>query len=111
MKSNYLQSKSEQRKMLLDIAREELRKQEKELCPDCMKNIGYQALAVAFWILHRDFGWGTERLNRLKDHVEDQFNMIENGIPGMATTHYSATAFFSALKKIGVDLEVSQYHD
>lgn len=109
MKSNYIRSKSEMRRISVQIAKEEIAKQEAEFCPKCQTNIEYQAIGTLLWVLHRDFGWGAVRLNRLKDACEAEFYLMETGIPGMSKIEYTANDCVRGLKEIGVDLEASQY--
>lgn len=108
MNSNYIRSKSEMRRISTQIAKEEIAKYEVEVCPKCQTSIGYQAIATMLWVLHRDFGWGTVRLNRLKDACEAEFSLME-GIQGMPKFEYTANDCVRGLKEIGVDMEASQY--
>ena len=42
----------------------------------------FQMLAVAFVVLIKEFGFGTKRLKRLKDLIENEFMLMEKGICG-----------------------------
>ena len=107
MKSNWsIVNRAQQQKLAKETAIAEVKKQMATVCPDCALNLQYQIMATVLWVLHRQFGYGTTRLNRLKDAVEREFVLMEQGILGK---DYKASMLYQSLKEIGVDLEVSQY--
>lgn len=107
MKSNYsIVNRAQQQKLAKKTAIEEVKRQMITICPDCQLNLQYQIFATVLWVLHQQFGYGTARLNRLKDAVEREFDLMEKGILGK---EYKASMLYQSLKAIGVDLEVSQF--
>ena len=112
MRSAYVKSKSDLRKIAVDEAQKELEKFRAENCDRCSTNMGYQCIATVLWVLHRDYGWGTVRLNRLKDSIEDEFRLMEmcmQNLSGFAKTDYTGNDLVKALKELEIDVEKSQY--
>ena len=75
MKANYIGNKSDQRKLALEVAKEEIERQKKTVCVDCEKNIGDQVLAVTLKALHDEFGFGKQRLQQIVQDVENLFSL------------------------------------
>ena len=101
MKANYLKSKSDQRRLATEVAREEIERQKKEVCSRCEDRIGHQVLAVAMKVLHDDFGFGEERLKRFTDSVGNLFYLC-----GADSKRFQAIDCVEWLKsKYGIDLE------
>lgn len=88
------------------IVRQQLDEISDELYAQFAHGIAYQTLATAFWVLHRDFGFGAERLKRLKDGIEDEFNLMEIGVFGK---EYTTAEPVKWCKDHGIDFEESQY--
>lgn len=71
--------------------------------------ITYETFAVVCKILHEDFGFGKERLQKLKDHFEDEAKLIETGMMGK---EYRADQVVEWLKnKFGIDLYESKFKE
>ena len=66
MKSNYIRDGgAESRQRLREVAKEEIRKQKKEFCPQCEEQIQTQVIALLCHTLHVRFGFGAKRLTEL----------------------------------------------
>lgn len=100
MKANYLRSKSETRRMAVEVAREEIERQKREVCSTCEDRIGRQVLAVTLKVLHDEFGFGVKRLETVRKGVENLFWLCGND-----GTNFSAMQAVEWLKSIGIDLE------
>ena len=111
MKSNYVGSRTDMRKIVREEAKKQLDNFRATECEKCQESIGYQAIATVLIVLHRQFGFGTKRLQALKDAVETEFYWMEHGIPGMKKRRYTGTKYIDKLKKMGVDLYESQYKE
>jgi len=108
MKSNYGPvSMTKLRQETQAIAERLVKEREEAIIDAVQSSIMQQVLATTFWILHRDFGWGTDRLNRLKNGVEDEFVLMHKKPMGR---EYSPLDLRRLLKEqYGVDLEETQY--
>ena len=58
------------------VAERLVKEREKAIIDAVQDSVMTQTLAVTFWILHRDFGFGKKRMNRLKDLIEDEFMLM-----------------------------------
>ena len=66
-----------------------------------------ETFAVVCKVLHEDFGFGKERLQKLKDHFEDEAKLIETGMMGK---EYRADQVVEWLQnKFGIDLNKSKF--
>lgn len=108
MKSNYGPvNMAKLRKETEAIAERLVRERETEIISAVQTSIMQQVLATAFWILHREYGWGATRLNRLKNQIEDEFVLMHKKPLGK---EYSPLELRDELKRrYGVDLEETQY--
>lgn len=88
------------------IAERLVQEREDEIIAAVQTSIMQQVLATAFWVLHRDHGWGKDRLNQLKHKIEDEFVLMHKKPLGK---EYSPLDVRSWLKEYGVDLEETQY--
>lgn len=71
------------------------------------KDCTYQAIAVTMAALHREFGFGKDRLQRLKAAIESEYTLMLGGVMG---TEYSPRDCQKWLKEqYDIDLEVSRY--
>ena len=77
MKANYLKSKSDQRRMAYQVAKEEIEKQKQKICPACENRIGQQVTAMICKVLHDEFGFGKSRLQKVIDSTENLFSLCE----------------------------------
>lgn len=100
MKANYLKSKSDQRRMAYQVAKEEIEKQKTEICPACENRIGQQVTAMICKVLHDDFGFGKSRLQKVIDSTENLFSLCE-----MDGERFSAVQAVEWMRgAIGIDL-------
>ena len=58
------------------VAERLVKEREDEIIAAVQTSVMQQVLATTFWILHRDYGWGTKRLNDLKNKIEDEFVLM-----------------------------------
>lgn len=104
MKSNY---KTYNPQELDAISKEAARKEVEKYHDKFAAVITYETFAVVCKVLHEDFGFGKERLQRLKDHFEDEAMLIETGMIGK---EYRAGQVIDWLKsKFGIDLYKSKF--
>lgn len=75
MKSNYIANKSDQRKLALEVAKEEIERQKLVVCKNCEKNIGDQVLAITCKALQVRYGFGKQRLQQIVQDVENLFSL------------------------------------
>lgn len=74
---------------------------------EIIHNAAYQAMAVTFYILSRDYGFGKQRLANLKDAIEDEFSLMDIGILGKP---YTTSHTINYLKdKFNIDFGVSKF--
>lgn len=107
MKSNWGPVNMTQlRKETQAIAERMVKEREDAIIAAVQTSIMQQVLAVTFWILHREEGWGATRLNRLKNQIEDEFVLMHKKPMGK---EYNPLDVRSWLKEYGVDLEETQY--
>ena len=75
MKAHYIANKSEQRKLALEVAKDEIERQKAEICPACEKNIGDQVVAVMCKALSVRYGFGKQRLQQIITDTENLFSL------------------------------------
>lgn len=69
----------------------------------------YSAIATTFYILHRDFGFGTARLRKLKERIEEENKLMNVGILGRK---YDANDLIKFLQdKLNVDIMTSSFEE
>lgn len=98
MRSNYTRSKG-------DVQREAVRaaKAEIDRCYDTWaQQCCYHALAVCYAVLHREFGFGAERLQRLTRGIDAELSLMEHGVLGRK---YAESDIRAWLKSIGIEFE------
>lgn len=88
------------------VAERLVKEREDKIIDAVQTSVMQQTLSVAFWILHRDFGWGKDRLTKLKNGIEDEFVLMHKKPLGK---EYSPLDVREWLKSYGVDLEETQY--
>lgn len=107
MKSNYGPVNMTKLRQETQAIAERLVKEREDAIIDAVQtSVMQQVLSVTFWILHRDCGWGPQRLNDLKHKIEDEFVLMHKKPLGK---EYSPLDVRSWLKEYGVDLEETQY--
>lgn len=71
------------------------------------KDCTYQAIAVVMAVLHRSYGFGGKRLQKLKNEVEDEYMLMMQNAMG---SEYSPRDCQKWLKETyNIDFEVSRY--
>lgn len=101
MNANYMKSKSEQRRMAYQVAKEEIEKQKTEICPACENRIGQQVTAMICKVLHDEFGFGKSRLQKVVGGTENLFSLCE-----MDGERFSAVQAVEWMRDaMGIDLE------
>ena len=78
MKSNYIANRSDQRKLALDVAKEEIERQKQEFCPACQQRMEMQTIAVMCKALNVMFGFGKDRLKVLIESAEGIGTMMHD---------------------------------
>lgn len=74
---------------------------------EIIANSAYQTLAVAFYVLSRDYGFGKQRLANLKDAIEDEFRLMDEGILGKPYTTSHTVNYMK--EKYNIDFGVSKF--
>lgn len=70
-------------------------------------SVSTQTMAVVFWVLHREHGWGRDRMQRLKNEIEDEFVLMHKGVMGVK---YNPVELREKLKsEFGVDFDTTRY--
>ena len=100
MKSNYIANKSDQRKLALEVAKEEIERQKATVCVRCEQSIANQVAAVMCKALAVNHGFGKKRLKALISETEWLFELCN-----LDGKRYQATDCIKWLKSIGIDLE------
>ena len=108
MKANYgVVNKAKLRKETLTVVDRIVRERENEIIDAVKTSVMTQTLSVAFWILHREYGFGAKRLQRLKNQIEDEFVLMAKKPLGK---EYTPLDIRAALKEqYGVDFSETQY--
>ena len=88
------------------VAERLVKEREDEIIAAVQSSVMQQVLSVTFWVLHREYGFGKDRLNRLKNQIEDEYVLMHKKPMGK---EYSPLDVRSWLKEYGVDLEETQY--
>lgn len=100
MKSRYITSKTESEKIAIRIAREEVERQKTEICPVCEQSIGNQVTAIILKVLHDEYGFGKQRMQKVLECTEGLFSLC--AVDGK---RFNAVQAVEWLKSIGIDLE------
>ncbi len=105
MKARILKTEAQVRK----IVQEEAKRQTTEIYDAALRDATYQAFAVMMCVLHAEFGFGGERLRRLKDRTEDEFMFMKTGMKGKG---YDTNYCVKYLKEhYNIDFSESQYDE
>ena len=99
MKANYIGSKSDYNKLAYQVAKEEIERQKATVCPDCMKNVGDQVLAVVCRTLSIRYGFGRQRLQQIVNDTQALFDLC--AVDGK---RWNAVQCIEWLRSIGIDL-------
>jgi hypothetical protein len=89
--------------------RAETEKQLNEIYEKALCDAGYQMLATTMIVLHKSFGFGGERLRRLKDLTEEQFYFMQHGVLGQPYTSNDCVKYLK--EHYGIDFSESQYKE
>lgn len=111
MKANYAApvNRTRLKKDVLKLAECMMGEREAEIRAEVQDSVAQQAYAVAFWILHREYGWGAKRLQRLKNQIEDEYVLMAKRPMGR---EYTPLHIRQALKeRFGVDFSETQYKE
>lgn len=98
MKSRYIASTTESEKLARKVAQEEIDKCYDKWAQEC----AYHGLAVCFAVLHRDFGFGAERLQKLRRGIQSELDLMEHGVLGKT---YAESDIRKWLQSIGIEFE------
>lgn len=105
MKARVFKTESQIRRIVQD----EAKRQTTEIYEAALKDATYQAFAVMMCVLHREFGFGGERLRRLKDLTESEFMQMKIGILGKSYSTNDCVKFLK--EKYSIDFAESQYDE
>lgn len=100
MKANYLSSRGDFNSASREIARQEIEKHTREICPGCQQSVANQVAAVMCKALNVRYGFGKERLQQIITDTENLFELC--AIDGK---RFNAVQAVEWLKSIGIDLE------
>ena len=101
MKSRYIASGGDANSVARKVAREEIEKHTKEICPSCQQNIANQVAAVMCKALNVRYGFGKERLRQIITDTETLFELC--AVDGK---RFQATQAVEWLRDaMGIDLE------
>lgn len=104
MKSNYIRNRSETERIAREAAREELKKQKREVCPQCEQMITNQVCAVMCKALHDRYGFGKKRIAELLSCAQAFADFINGKQPdGKDYTPMAAVEWLKT--RYGIDLE------
>ena len=78
MKANYITNKSDQRKLAIEVAREEIKRQKEQFCEKCQQRMEMQTIAVMCKALNVLYGFGKERLKKLIESSEGIGTMMHD---------------------------------
>ena len=93
-----MQSKSEFERESRKVAKEEIEKTWDDWSQKCT----YHGLAICFAVLHKEFGFGADRLKRLHNGVLSELHLLEHGFLGKK---YDESDIRKWLLSIGIDFE------
>lgn len=105
MKARVFKTESQIRR----IVKEEATQQTTKIYEAALRDATYQAHAVMMCVLHREFGFGEERLRRLKDLTESEYMAMRVGALGKPYTTNDCVKFLK--EEYGIDFAESQYDE
>lgn len=107
MKANYrITNKTQDDKRIHEIVMAEIEKERDHAYRLCQDDILRQVFSVCCVVLHRDFGFGKQRLERFKDCFEAEGDLMKHGVLGRPYTTRDAEKWLS--EKMGIYLEIEQ---
>ncbi len=78
MKSNYIANRGDQRKLAIEVAREEIKRQKEQFCETCQQRMERQTIAVMCKALNVLYGFGKDRLKALIESAEGIGTMMHD---------------------------------
>ena len=81
MKSNYISTKAEAKRMAQEAAKQECENMQDEFYRQEAANIVEQMTAMHLYILSRDFGFGKKRLQNFMSACNSMFNLMMSDKP------------------------------
>ena len=101
MKANYIANRSDQRKLALEVAKEEIERQKATVCVSCEQSIANQVAVVMCKALAINHGFGKKRLKALISETEWLFELC-----ALDGKNWKATDCIKWLRdEMGIDLE------
>ena len=109
MKSNYAApvNRARLKNDVLKLAECMMRERETEIRESVQDSVASQTMAVVFWVLHREHGWGRKRLTQLRNEIEDEFVLMHKGIMGRTYTAIDLREWLKA--NCDIDFSETQY--
>lgn len=92
-----------------EAVEKEVAKQVGVIQHDTAEEAACQVMATVFAVLHKEFGFGKKRLEKLKNLTEDQFWLMRDGILGKQYTTDDCIEYIK--KTTGIDLNTTQYEE
>lgn len=89
------------------IVQDEATKQTTQIYDKAMKDAVYQNMAVVFCVLHREYGFGGERLRKLKNSVEAEYMAMKLGVLGKTYDTDDCVKFLK--ENYNIDFSESMY--
>lgn len=101
MKANYIANRGDQRRLALEVAKEEIERQKATVCVSCEQSIANQVCAVICKSLSVRYGFGKKRLEQIITDAENLFELC-----AIDDKRFNATQAVEWLKNaMGIDLE------
>ena len=98
MRSNYTKNRGDVQREAVKAAKAEIDRVYDMWAQKCC----YHALAVCYAVLHREFGFGAERLQRLTRGIDAELSLMEHGVLGR---QYDESDIKDWLLSIGIEFE------
>lgn len=92
-----------------EIAKEYVRQHADVIYGSVEQDCTYQAIATTLCILHREFGFGKNRLQKLKDEIESEYKLMMEGVLDREYSPRDCQQYL--LRKFGIDLTLSRYKE
>lgn len=105
MKSRVFKTESQIRRIVQD----EAKRQTTEIYEKAQQDTAYQCFAVMMCILNREFGFGRERLHKVKNLTEAEFMAMKTGVLGRSYGTNDCVKFLK--EKYDIDFAKSQYDE
>ena len=96
-------------KKIEEVVKAEAKRHTEQIYAQAHQDVSYQVIAVLLCVLHREFGFGKERLTKVKNLTEHEFMAMRTGILGKSYTTNDCVKFLK--ENYGIDFAESQYED